>query len=247
MAIGVFAYFQYAPVESNVSVTDAKAVPIGSDGATFIVSLRLDNAGPPVALTVARSQSDADVHMMNPSNPGNSLVIPGGTHGLLAMDGAHIMMSNPSADFSEGAFQSIALTFDDGSEVTARVIHAGAHEDVGAMNHGAGHGMEASPTPTIQIVPPTTPNVDGFKVQLTFDNIELVAAPDGAAHIDGQGHAHIYLNGLKLGRLYEDNFELGSLQPGNYALRIALNTNDHRPYVAFGQPIETELEFRIPE
>ena len=115
------------------------------------------------------------------------------------------------------------------------------------MNHEAGQGMEASPTPTIQIMPPTTPNADGFKVQLALDNIELVVAPDGAAHIDGQGHAHIYLNGLKLGRLYEDNFEIGSLQPGNYALRIGLNTNDHRPYVTSGQPVDTVFEFRIPE
>ena len=245
-AIGVFAYFQYAPTESAVSITNAQAVPVGTDGTKFMVSLTMENAGAPVALTDVHSPLDANVQIMNPDGSANAMVLPGGAKGILAMDGAHIMMSNTGVDFSEGAFQSITLTFDDDSKVTTRVIHAGSSAGMDAMNHGNAHGVEALPAPTVEIVPPTAPSADGFTVQLSLDNIGLIAAPDNAAHVDGEGHAHIYLNGLKLGRLYKDSFEIGALKSGNYSLRIGLNTNDHRPYVVSGQPVEALLEFRIP-
>jgi len=244
--IGAFAYFQYAPTESAVSITNAQAVPVDADETMYMVTLSIENAGPPVALTDVQSPVDANVWIMNPDGSTNALVIPSGSKGLLAMDGAHIMMSNARADFTEGAFQSIALTFDDGSEVTARVIHAGTADGMGAMNHGNAHGIETLPAPTIEVVPPTAPKADGFTVQLALENIELIVAPDDATHVDGKGHAHIYLNGLKLGRIYEDSFELGALKPGGYTLRIGLNTNNHRPYVVSGQSVEALLEFRIP-
>tara|TARA_R110002074_G_scaffold3594_5_gene18769 strand:+ start:5876 stop:6148 length:273 start_codon:yes stop_codon:yes gene_type:complete len=63
---------------------------------------------------------------------------------------------------------------------------------------------------------------------LNTQNFTFIRAEDGAAHVPNQGHAHVYLNGLKLGRLYAETFELGALSPGKYKLSVALNSNDHK-------------------
>lgn len=67
-------------------------------------------------------------------------------------------------------------------------------------------------------------------------------APDQAGEPDrpGQGHAHLYLNGAKIARLYGPAFHLDALAPGD-RLRIELNANDHRPLTVAGQPLAVEM------
>mgnify|MGYP006431634573 FL=1 len=86
---------------------------------------------------------------------------------------------------------------------------------------------------------------DGFEVEITVENFEFVVVDGMAPHVDGQGHAHIYLNGVKLGRLYENRFEVGSLPAGEYDLTVALNSNDHRPYVSGGAPVAITHRFSL--
>ncbi len=240
-AIGAVAYVEYGPIESTVTVTDAQAVPIGTNGSMFMVSMRMQNDGPAVTLTEVRSPVGAGVLIMNPGYADAPLVIPANSEGLLAMDGAHIMLSIAGDTFSEGTFQSISLGFDDGSEVVTRVIHAGQ----GAMQHDNAIGVEEDLAPSVEIIPPETISADGFDVILAVDNFDFVMAADDASHQPNQGHAHIYLNGLKLGRMYEDRFRVGALTPGEYRLRVGLNTNDHRPYEVSGSTVEATLQFRI--
>jgi len=172
---------------------------------------------------------------------GDPLVIPGSGTAQLAMDGAHLMLR--SDDFAPGAFQPIVLSFDDGSSVTARVQRP---EMAGmAMDHSASNGEEAEPSPQLSIQPPDV-SADGFAVQIEVENLEFVVVDAATPHVAGQGHAHIYLNGLKLGRLYSESFEIGALKPGDYTLTVAVNTNDHRPYVTDGQPVSASYSFTLP-
>lgn len=112
--------------------------------------------------------------------------------------------------------------------------------------HGGANGVEAPASTQVTLDVDGAVSSDGFNVQLDFQNFELVAPVDGLAHVEGQGHGHIYLNGLKLGRVFGDDYELGALKPGSYTLTVGLNANDHRPYLAAGKPIEAVLEFEIP-
>ena len=56
-------------------------------------------------------------------------------------------------------------------------------------------------------------------------------------HVPGVGHAHLYLDGVKLQRLYHRDATIGALPPGSYLVRVTLNTNDHRVYMHKGAPI----------
>jgi len=240
--LAVMGYLQTASVQSNVTVTNAQAVPMGASGTIFMVTLDMQNDGPAVTLTDVRSPSGADVSVMNPAFMGAPLTIPADGTGLLAMDGAHVMLSLQDGSFSEGTFQPLSLSFDDGSQVVTRVIRT----KPSGMRHGMSDAVGVSPAPSITLVPPDLVDGKGFEVGAALENFEFVIAPDDAAHVDGQGHAHIYLNGLKLGRLYEDRFNLGALSAGDYTLRVALNTNDHRPYADQDAPVEAVWTFTVP-
>ncbi|MEC8197159.1 MAG: hypothetical protein VX228_12815, partial [Pseudomonadota bacterium] len=62
---------------------------------------------------------------------------------------------------------------------------------------------------------------------------DLVDGP----HVPGTGHGHIYINGLKLGRLYSPTTTIGNLPPGQHEIRVTLSTNDHRAYVVNDIPV----------
>ena len=49
-------------------------------------------------------------------------------------------------------------------------------------------------------------------------------------HEEGAGHAHLYVDGRQVGRLYGRLHDIASLPPGPHEINVTLNTNDHRPY-----------------
>lgn len=245
-AVGLFLYLQLAPTKGAIAVTDARAMPMGASGKMFMVSLTMRNEGAAVALIGASSPSGAKVSLMNPENSG-PLIIPAKGQGHLAMDGAHMMLTVPKQDFEEGTFKSVSLDFDDGTSVVARVLRPAAGDDsMGGMHHGAALAVEATPSPILALTVLETPSSEGFEVGLGLENFEFLVAADDAEHVPNQGHAHVYLNGLKLGRLYEDTLRVGGLKSGDYSLRIGLFTNDHRPYGLAGDPVEAVYTFSIP-
>ena len=55
----------------------------------------------------------------------------------------------------------------------------------------------------------------------------------------GEGHAHLYLDGQKVGRMYGEWFHLNQdLSAGDHDIRVVLSANDHSDYVSGGDPIE---------
>lgn len=65
------------------------------------------------------------------------------------------------------------------------------------------------------------------------------------------GHAHVYLDGRKIGSVYEPLAflpQLSSLSPGNHRLTVSLNIlPDHRALMIDGAPVSSEIEFIIPQ
>ena len=239
-----FAYIFAGTPQTAVKVSDGRAAPMGASGSLFMVTLKLQNDGDPRILQSVTSPSGAHTSLMNPGHD-KPLVVPGGEPAQLAMDGAHIMLQVPDGSFPEGTYHSLALNFDDGSEVVARILNPEATGSMTSMDHSNANGIEISPSPTIALVQDPQVRTNGFAVQISVKNFEFVLVEDGTPHIDGQGHAHIYLNGLKLGRLYENSFQVGALKPGDYELTVALNSNDHRPYMSNGAPISVTYRFTL--
>lgn len=123
--------------------------------------------------------------------------------------------------------------------------HHGAGMDHAAMGHGAaGHEMMHD-TP-LEVAPAEAPalSIEVTKDPMTGYNLNVMTerftfAPESASlgHIAGEGHAHVYVNGEKLARLYGSWMHLDALPEGLNTIEVTLNTNDHRPLAIDGVPI----------
>jgi copper(I)-binding protein len=236
--------FWFAPKgQSAITLSNATAAPIDGQPGMYMVSVTIHNDGP-AAILAAVTSAEADmVTVMNPDAPTATLVVPAGGSGSLAMDGAHIMLRIDPASFEQGALIPLSLQFADGTQVTTRVMNTGPSD----MQHGQTNGVAVTPAPTLSLDLPQGPCTAGFPLALRVENFTFVQADGDAVHVPNQGHAHVYLNGLKLGRLYAPTFDVGGLAPGTYRLRVSLNTNDHRPYLKGGAAVSQVVDFALPQ
>lgn len=134
----------------------------------------------------------------------------------------------------------LAACGDDDAETDA------ASDTTEAGTDGHGHGaMEGREVGDWDIVPTVdleaTPDGDG-SVALDINTTGFVFGPevddDGAEHVDGEGHLHVYVDGVKVARIHTDEYRLDDLTPGDHDITVGLNGNDHRPWLVDGEPIE---------
>jgi len=76
----------------------------------------------------------------------------------------------------------------------------------------------------------------GHNLHVMTENFAF--APENASleNTAGEGHAHVYVNGAKLGRLYGAWMHLDALPKGEVKITVTLNSNDHRPLSVAGEP-----------
>ena len=240
--IGVAAYLLNDKQADTISLFDASAFQSPENANLFMVALSIENNGEPDRLISASSPSAQNVSIENPGADGSAIIIPKNGGGILAMDGAHIMLIAKPDTFEQGAFLPLNLTFENAGSVSVRVQNVGVAE----MNHGLANGISETPTPELELKWMIAPSANGAQVKLNTDDFTFTNVEAGTAHAPNHGHAHVYLNGLKLGRLYSDTYQIGALLAGNYTLSVALNSNDHRPYVNDDGPVMDTLVFEIP-
>ena len=66
-------------------------------------------------------------------------------------------------------------------------------------------------------------------------------------HTDGAGHAHIYVDGVKLGRVFENEYHIENLPPGEHEIRVSLNSNNHRELTYDGKKVEDTAIVTVPD
>ena len=87
----------------------------------------------------------------------------------------------------------------------------------------------------------------GYNLFLTTQNFTF--NPDNASseHVDGEGHAHLYINGKKITRLYSKAYYLGDFEKGSYTIVVELSSNDHSVLSKNGNPIQASFELVVGE
>lgn len=246
VALGVIvagAFFLSSGRKTDVVLIGARAMPVNGQDNLFSVTLEIQNNGAAKTLTSVNSSSAKAVNIMNPGYSNAKIVIPANGTGIFAMDGAHLMLMGAGSDFVEGSFLPLTLEFSEYGEVKTRVLNVGDDMAMKGMDHSMTTGVQTSPSAKIQLTTERSPGSQSVEIAVSVENFTFVRAPDDAPHIPHEGHAHIYLNGLKLGRLYETHFALGAVPKGTYDLTVSLNSNDHQPYVENGKPIAQTLSF----
>jgi hypothetical protein len=78
----------------------------------------------------------------------------------------------------------------------------------------------------------------GYNVHVTTTNFEWTPQNVNTRTVPGTGHAHLYVDGKKIARLYGQDFHFdGPSEVGRYTVRVELNTNMHETYVVNGVPV----------
>ena len=97
-----------------------------------------------------------------------------------------------------------------------------------------------------------------FEVQVLKDpvegwNILIVTevrfAPENVStgNVEGEGHAHVYVDGAKVSRIYGPWHYLNDLEPGEHEIRIELSNNDHTAITTGDHVLEETVTIHQPE
>ncbi|GAB4286607.1 MAG: hypothetical protein Kow0058_06120 [Roseovarius sp.] len=124
-------------------------------------------------------------------------------------------------------------------------VHDHSAHDHSAHDHDHAAMTEAGvPAPEVRIVlhpdGRQSRNLEIVTTNFTFDPVGV-----NGAHRPGHGHAHVYLDGVKITRAYGPWLHLDALPVGRHQLRVTLNANDHTTLAHAGRPIEATAELVI--
>ena len=112
----------------------------------------------------------------------------------------------------------------------------------GAASHGMDAREAAGPPPTLTLE--ALPDADwGHALHLVTANFRFSPENVGTATETVEGHAHLYIDGVKLARLYGDWFHLPGnwLSEGEHVVSVALYDNVHRRWTAGGESVAAGL------
>lgn len=241
---GALATMMAARDPDPILLTEATAAPTGDT--TAAVFLRIENRGTPDRLlSVTSSSGTATLYAPETDN---GVPSPTGPGAQLAADGAHIQLQNVS--LAHGQLIPLTLTFANAGEVTAKARLIDPKADGGATEVGLfGIGGicqvgEGEPAPAISLR--TEPDGDGWRIFVGTDEFTFSDERTGLFHVPGEGHGHLYVGGMKMGRLYAPEARIGALPPGRHVVRVTLNTNDHRAYVVGDDPVTATAIIDVP-
>lgn len=109
---------------------------------------------------------------------------------------------------------------------------------------------------TIDVPPAGAPEIEmniakdpmgGWNITLRTANFNFTPEAVNQANEPNTGHAHLYVNGVKMARLYGPYFHMPDLAPGQHEVVVALSSNDHSFYMVEGVRIEARAAMMQPE
>ncbi len=124
-----------------------------------------------------------------------------------------------------------------GTTVGSGTTHTHAPGDTAhahSMTDPVEAGGEQIPTITLTV---TADPVSGFNVHADVEHLTWAPEKAGLEHVDGEGHAHVYVDGEKVARIYGEWYHLTGVGPGSHEVRVTLNANTHAPYAVDGAEI----------
>lgn len=129
-----------------------------------------------------------------------------------------------------------------GNTASAQQAHGGggAHLHGGTGSSGHVHAQmnitdqAEIPSVSIEVTPDA---LDGWNVAINTSNFRFSPENASLGHVENEGHAHLYVDGQKIGRVYSDWYHLPPLGAGEHTIMVTLNGNDHTDWVVDGELI----------
>jgi len=141
--------------------------------------------------------------------------------------------ADPAAhDHSDPAQHADGMAHDDAAAHDMATM-AHAHDETLDLPAG-----DAAPRLGVQVTPDPA---SGWNLQVTAENFRF--APENASTSDapGEGHAHVYVNGTKIARLYGEWMHLATLPEGEVAIEVSLSSNGHKLITVDGVPVSATV------
>ena len=122
-------------------------------------------------------------------------------------------------------------------------------------DHASDHGVEAhetrghAHTEVLQLSDENAPLVTatlhadpmgGWNLEVATENFRFAPEHVSTSHVNGEGHAHVYINGQKISRLYGNWMQLPAVNSGD-VVAVILSSNDHKTLALDGKSISASL------
>lgn len=134
----------------------------------------------------------------------------------------------------------MGATFD-GHDHSDPAQHGGGQAEAMAHGHSAAISLPAGPVaPSLKIEVLKDPKA-GWNLHVIPENFRFSPQNASQADVPGEGHAHVYVNGIKLGRLYSEWLHIGALPAGAAEVKVSLNANSHSPLEVEGVPVSASV------
>lgn len=87
----------------------------------------------------------------------------------------------------------------------------------------------------------------GYNLSIRTENYTFTPEKVNTAPVQGEGHAHIYIDGVKIARLYGTEFHIptDTLSKGVHEVQVTLNANEHSDWVKDGTHIQATGKITI--
>ncbi len=142
----------------------------------------------------------------------------------------------------------------DGHDHSDPQVHGGStHGDAhGAMNMAGAHAShdviislpDAVDAPSLDVAITPDP-VSGWNLHLLVQNFRFAPEHASSPHIPGEGHAHVYVNGTKIARLYGPWLHIPDLPAGDNEVTVTLTANDHSQLAVGDKPLRQTMTVSV--
>lgn len=126
---------------------------------------------------------------------------------------------------------------------------------IAASAHGGeSHALSADVAPTVSATASWDSMGGGINVHITTTKFTFAPQSVGEGYVEGQGHAHLTIDGNDVGRAYGSWIFIPTRDfgDGDHTLSVGLEANDHGDYMVgadnmSGDDISTDVKFTIPK
>lgn len=123
--------------------------------------------------------------------------------------------------------------------------HGGSHAEAMAHDHSTAINLPAGQdAPGLEIAVTQDP-MAGWNLHVMPQNFRFAPENASAADNPGEGHAHVYVNGTKLARLYGNWMHISDLPKGEVEIKVSLNANSHSPLMVEDIPVSASLTVQV--
>lgn len=115
------------------------------------------------------------------------------------------------------------------------------HDQMRAKHSHSSYEVKGELVPSIDMSV-TEDSKSGWNIVLNTSNFKFTPENVGKENVEGEGHAHLYVDGEKVARLYGNFYHYDGKFEGTKKFKVTLNSNDHSEYSKDGKIIEAIVD-----